>query len=120
MSLRSQYRRILAGIVPAGAVGASLLIGSGLVARANEEPARLEPRSFQPLDVADWFLAVRQAVSDVASGQSARPADRDLRLTWGNWWRNWGWGWRRPWGWGWPNWNNWRNWHNWPNWWRNW
>jgi hypothetical protein len=92
MSLRSQYRKILAGIVPAGAVGASLLIGSAVPAGAKEEPSRLEPRSFQPTGVADRLAAIREAVADVAAGQSARPADRDLRLAWGNWWRNWGWG----------------------------
>jgi hypothetical protein len=114
MSLRSKYRKILSGIVPAGAVGASLLLGAALPGRANEEPARLQPRSFEPGMVADRLAAVRGAVTDVA----AKRTDPALRLAWGNWWRNWGWGWRRPWGW--PNWNNWRNWNNWPNWWRNW
>ena len=54
--------------------------------------------------------------------QTANDVLGNLRLAWGNWWRNGGWGWGgRPWGgWGWPNWNNWRNWNNWNNWWRNW
>jgi len=120
MSLRSKYRKILSGIMPAGAVGASLLLGSVLPARANEEPASLQPLSFAPATVAERLAAVRGAVSDVAGGEAAKRVGRDLRLAWGNWWRNWGWGWRPWWGWGWPNWHNWHNWHNWPNWWRNW
>jgi hypothetical protein len=122
MMLRSKYQKILSGIVPAGAVGASLLLGSAVAGRASEEPPSLQPQALQPTGVAERLAAVRQAVSDVANGESARRADPDMmRLAWGNWWRNGGWGWRRPyWGWGWPNWNNWHNWHNWPNYWRNW
>jgi hypothetical protein len=123
MTLRGQYRKILSGIVPAGAVGASLLLGSAVSGNAREEPAGLQPRSFEPMAVAERLAAIRGAVSDVANGESAH-ADPNMRLAWGNWWRNGGWGWRRPWwgagGWGWPNWNNWHNWNNWPNWWRNW
>jgi hypothetical protein len=118
MSLRSNYRKILSGILPAGAMGASLLLGSAAASRANDEPLDLQPRAHQPPAVAERLAAVRQAVSDVASSESARRADPEMRLAWGNWWRNWG---GRPyWGWGWPNWNNWHNWHNWHNWWRNW
>jgi hypothetical protein len=119
MTLRSQYRRILSGIVPAGAVGASLLLGSAVSGSTKEEPAGLQPRSFEPTAVAERLAAIRGAVSDVAK---ARRADPEMRLAWGNWWRNWGWGGRPRWGWGggWPNWNNWHNWNNWPNYWRNW
>jgi hypothetical protein len=126
MTLRSKYRKTLSGILPAGAVGASLLLGSAVPGSAREEPEGLQPRSFEPIAVAERLAAVRGAVSDVAESATARRADPNMRLAWGNWWRNWGWGWRpgwggRPWGgWGWPNWNNWRNWNNWPNWWRNW
>jgi hypothetical protein len=119
MSLRSKYRKVLARILPAGAVGASLLLGSAVASRATEEPARLQPPTYEPAAVAARLAAVRGAVSDVATSEAAKRADPDMRLAWGNWWRNWGWGYR-PWGWGWPNWNNWHNWHNWPNWWRNW
>lgn len=118
MSLRNRYRQILAGLLPAGAIGASLLLGSALPGRADEEPAPAQPQALVRTTVADRLAAVRGAVSDVAAS-TAKADTRALRLAWGNWWRNWGWG--RPWwGWGWPNWNNWRNWHNWPNWWRNW
>jgi hypothetical protein len=120
MSLRNKYRKILSAILPAGAVGASLLLGSAVPARAEEEPVAMQPQAFAPTSVADRLAAIRGAVSDVAAS-AARDHDHPLRLAWGNWWRNGGWGWRRPWGgWGWPNWNNWRNWNNWPNWWRNW
>lgn len=118
MSLRQRYRTILSGLVPAGAVGASLLLGAAAPAEANQHPAQLQPRAAEHTRVADKLAAIRDAVSDVAAGQSAREADPNLRLAWGNWWRNWGWG--PYWGWGWPNWNNWHNWNNWRNWWRNW
>jgi hypothetical protein len=117
MSLRSKYRKVLSGIVPAGAVGASLLLGNA-AGRASEEPPGLQPRSFVPMAVGERLGAIRAAVSDLA--ERANRLDPELRLAWGNWWRNWGWGGRPWWGWGWPNWNNWHNWHNWPNWWRNW
>jgi hypothetical protein len=125
MTLRSQYRKILSGILPAGAVGASLLLGSSVSGSARQEPAGLQPRSFEPTAVAERLAAIRGAVSDIAEGETAGRADPNMRLAWGNWWRNWGWGWGGPyrpwWGWGggWP-WNNWRNWNNWPNFWRNW
>jgi hypothetical protein len=108
--------------MPAGAVGASLLLGSAVPGSAKEEPAGLQPRIFEPTEVAERLAAIRGAVSDVAKDQAAERADPKMRLAWGNWWRNWGWGLRPWWGWGggWPNWNNWHNWNNWPNWWRNW
>jgi hypothetical protein len=120
MSLQSKYRNILSGILPAGAVGASLLLGSAVSSSAKEEPAGLQPQSFEQTAVAERLAAIRGAVSDVARAESAKRLDPNLRLAWGNWWRNggWGWGWRRPWYGG--GWNNWRNWNNWPNFWRNW
>jgi hypothetical protein len=120
MSLHSKYRKILAGILPAGAIGASLLLGSAVSSGAKEEPAGLQPRSFEPTGVAERLAAIRGAVSDVAKAESAGHPDAKMRLAWGNWWRNWGY---RPWGgwgWGWPNWPNWHNWRNWGNWWHNW
>ncbi len=120
MSLRQKYLKILSGIAPVGAVGASLLLGSTTPGVASQDPAAFQPRAAPEAGVSERLAAIRDAVSTVA-GQEAATKGGDIakqRLAWGNWWRNWGF---RPWGgWGWPNWNNWRNWNNWNNWWRNW
>jgi outer membrane murein-binding lipoprotein Lpp len=120
MSLRQKYVNILSGIVPAGAVGVSLLLGSAEPSVANEHPTAAQPLALDRDRVAERLAAIREAVSAMTVPEgAAKPADRNLRLAWGNWWNNWGWGgWGRPWGW--PNWNNWRNWNNWHNSWRNW
>jgi hypothetical protein len=121
MSLRQKYRRILSGIIPAGAAGVSLLLGTMAQSLAAAHPAGLQPSTEDRTGISERLAAIRDAVSEVteAEGEAAHPNDGDLHLAWGNWWNNGGWG--RPWGgWGWPNWNNWRNWNNWNNWWRNW
>jgi hypothetical protein len=116
MSLRHKYLAILSELVPAGIVGASMLLGLTAPGSASEHPSGLQPRA--SATVAERLAAIRDAVSALAQ-EGERVSERDdLHLAWGNWWRNWGW-WR-PWRWGWPNWPNWRNWNNWPNWWRNW
>jgi len=116
MSLRERYLKILSGIVPAGAVGVSLLLGSTVPSAANEHPLGSQPSAAEGAGVSERLAAIREAFSAVA-GPEARLDHDNLQLAWGNWWRNGGWGPRR---WGWPNWNNWRNWNNWNNWWRNW
>jgi hypothetical protein len=117
MSLRQKYLKILSGIVPAGAVGISMLLGSAAPSAAKEHPDGLQPSAAPP--VSERLAAIRDAVSAVSeeAGRAGTPADRDVQLAWGNWWRNGGWGWRR---WGSPNWHNWHNWPNWGNWWHNW
>lgn len=118
MSLRQKYLAILSGIVPAGAAGVALLLGSAGPSAANQDPAVAQPRASSEARVAERLAAIRDAVSTVAQSETATHDERNLELAWGNWWRNGGW---RPWGgWGWPNWNNWHNWNNWNNWWRNW
>lgn len=120
MSLRQKYLKILAGMVPAGAVGVSLLLGATAPSVASQGPEASQPRASDQERVSERLAAIRDAVSTVAGEQAAARGDNNLRLAWGNWWRNGGWGYR-PWGgWGWPNWNNWHNWNNWNNWWRNW
>lgn len=122
MSLRQKYLEILAVVAPAGAVGMSLLLGSTAPADASKEPASAQPPASQEARVSERLAAIRDAVSTVAGKHGAEKGETNgnLRLAWGNWWRNGGWGWGRPWGgWGWPNWNNWHNWNNWNNWWRN-
>jgi hypothetical protein len=120
MSLRHNYVNILSRILPAGAVGVSVLLGSTVPGAANDHPATSQPSAADQDRVSERLAAIREAVSAVAEpqGSEARPADGNQRLAWGNWWNNFGW--YRPYGWGWPNWNNWRNWNNWHNWWNNW
>jgi len=124
MSLRQKYIDILSGILPAGVVGASLLLGSTMPSSANEHPPTSQPLASDRDAVAQRLVAIREAVSAVGdpADKETTPEDGNLHLAWGNWWNNGGWGgWGRPWGgWGWPNWNNWRNWNNWNNFWRNW
>jgi|SRR5271163_3651473 len=122
MSLRQKYVKVLTGILPAGAVGMSLLLGSTAPTPANAHLTTAQPSASDGDAVAERLAAIREAVSVVgdAGGKEAEPGEGKLQLAWGNWW-NGGWGWGRPWGgWGWPNWNNWRNWNNWNNWWHNW
>lgn len=119
MSLRQRYLNILTGIIPAGLVGASLLLGSATPVAANLETAG---GSAAAARVSERLAAIREAVSDVA-GPAAKAGPQ--LAWWGNGgWRNGGVRWRnggswRNGGWG----NGWRNggWHNgWNNFWRNW
>jgi hypothetical protein len=125
MSLRRKYLKILSRITPAGAAGFSMLLGSAAPVVASQDPADIQPQAIPEARISLRLAAIRDAASDVArqEADAQHQGVNKLRLAWGNWWRNGGWGWR-PWrGWGWPNWNNWHNWHNWhnwPNWWRNW
>jgi len=119
MSLRDKYLKILSAIAPAGAAGVALLLGSTVPSAAARYLTSTEPLAADRAGVGERLAAIREAVSDVAEGdsKSARSKDGEIELAWGNWWRNWG---ARPRGWGWPNWNNWRNFRPWNNWWRNW
>jgi hypothetical protein len=122
MSLRQNYLKILSGIAPAGVAGVSMLLGSTAPVAAKQEPAGIRPQVAEEARVSERLAAIRDAASAVArqGADAQHEGVNNLRLAWGNWWRNGGWGWRPGWGWGWPNWNNWHNWNNWPNWWRNW
>ena len=131
MSLRQKYVKILSGMLPAGAVGMSLLLGSTTPSVANEHPAASQPSASDNDRLSERLAAIREAVSAVAEsdGTVAKPDNRGRQLAWANWWGG-GWGYRpwgyRPWGgyypygYGWPNWNNWHNWNNWNNFWHNW
>jgi hypothetical protein len=124
MSLRQKYVKILSDMLPAGAVGVSLLLGSTTPSPGNEHPAVSQPPGSDKARVSERLAAIREAVSVVAEPDATAPEPdkRNRQLAWGNWWGG-GWGYR-PWGgYGWPNWPNWNNWHNWNNWnnsWRNW
>jgi rSAM-associated Gly-rich repeat protein len=118
--LQRKYRKVLAAVVPLGAIGASLLLGSLAPALARPHPDRLQPVSSGEMRVADRLAAIRHAVSDIAGRGTAEGGGQ--LAWWGNWrngggsagaWRNGGWrngGWRN---------GGWRN-GGWPNFWRNW
>ena len=117
MSLRQKYLKLLSEIMPAGAVGISLLLGSAGPGEAAGDPAEVNPAAGRST-VSERLAAIRDAVSDVA-GTASTSRSGEAQLAWGNWrnggWRNGGWG----------NWRNgWHNggWHNggWHNWWHNW
>ena len=96
MSLRQKYFRVLSQIMPAGAVGASLLLGAAAPGNAAQLPANSQLAAAHPSPVAERLAAIRQAVSDIAGDAvGSRPGEQ--QLAWGNWWRNGGW---RNGGWG--------------------
>lgn len=112
--MHRKYLGLVSNLIPMGAVGASLLLGSVLTANAAE-------RAVLPqAPVAERLSAIREAVLVVIGpGEVSKEIERNFHLTWGNRWGNWGR--RRNWGWHRPRWNNWRNgWPNWNNFWRNW
>lgn len=113
--MRTNYLKLMSSIVPLGAVGASLVLGSVLPSAAAERAISRKS------SVSEQLAAIREAVFVVAGPEELfKQPDPNLQLTWGNRWNNWGWNRsrpvRRP-----PVWNNWRNgWPNWNNIWRNW
>ena len=118
------YRKILSALIPVGALGMSILLGSGGAEAARETAVDPQAGATAPR-VAERLAAIRDAVSAVTMpGSEAAPAAEGReRLAWHNW-ANFGIGipywndWRN----GWKNWgNNWNNgWNNWGNGWNNW
>ena len=95
MSLREKYLKILSRIIPVGAVGASLLLGSTVPSAANEQLTASQA-ALDQIRVSERLAAIREAVSAVSQSESgARRSDGNLQLAWGNRWNNWGWGGRR-------------------------
>jgi rSAM-associated Gly-rich repeat protein len=122
MLLREKYLKILSGMLPAGAVGVSLMLGSAAPAAADQDPARSQPPAAEPSGVSDRLAAIRDAVSSIDYPKASQAGEQ---VAW--WaWRNGGGGWRNggaAWGnGGWRN-GGWRNggWRNgpWSNFWRN-
>jgi hypothetical protein len=129
VSAGQRYRRILSVLVPAGAFGMTVLLGSAGAKAAREMPTGPEINQAPPARVAERLAAIRDAMSDVSrfeTGTTTGP-DGTERLAWHNW-RNVGWplwsdwhnkwkDWNNNWHNGWNNWGN--NWNNWSNGWRN-
>ncbi|HEY2539930.1 MAG TPA: hypothetical protein VGI28_10620 [Stellaceae bacterium] len=100
MSLRQKYLKILAGLLPAGAMGVSLALGTTALAAAEPEASGAAPAANQSR-VSDRLAAIREAVSTV---EGAKPAKPGVQVAWGAWgngggsrnggaeWRNGGWG----------------------------
>lgn len=117
MSAREKYLRILSTVLPAGVVGASLLLAATIPAGAEPDASHDPAASASRGHVQERLAAIREAVSEAA----VQTAPRGTELAW--WaWRNGGGGWRNGGAWwrngGWGN-GGWRN-GGWRNYWRNW
>jgi hypothetical protein len=113
MSLRQRYLKILSGVVPVGAAGVSLLLGSTAPVAADQGPTAAQPRAADVVGVSERLAAIREAFSDAVRPVAGAAEAQPQFAWWGNWrnggggWRNGGW---RNGGWG----NGWHNfWHNW-------
>jgi hypothetical protein len=97
MSGQGRYLKILSKIIPAGAVGASLLLGSATPSEASLPDA--QPSVSATLRVSERLGAIRDAVSAIAPIMTGANVDRGggaTRLSWHNDWHN-GWNnWLRP------------------------
>jgi rSAM-associated Gly-rich repeat protein len=127
--------KALSVVLPAGAVGASVLLALAST-DASAAVNQTTPSQDAPQSVSTRLQAIRAGVSDM-SGSASDGAGGDAKAA-PAWWGNGGWGrWRLGWGngggWGngWHNggWNNWHNggwgngggWNNgWHNFWHNW
>jgi rSAM-associated Gly-rich repeat protein len=135
MSTKSQISKALSLVLPAGALGASLLLAMSS-AQAATSPGPISDDSAGESGVAARLQAIRAGVADIATPSTEGSAELDQseggRLIptwwgnggWGRWHMGWGnGGWRFGWhngGWG-PGWHN-GGWGNggWPNGWHNW
>src|SRR5207253_8821189 len=63
------YVKILSSIVPAGAVGVSLLLGSTAPSVAKDHPSGAQPSAADAGRVSERLAAIREAVSAVARSE---------------------------------------------------
>jgi rSAM-associated Gly-rich repeat protein len=124
--------KALSVVLPAGAVGASVLL-----ALASTDALAVSNQNANPpptgQSVSTRLQEIRSGISDM-TGSATDPTQEDAKAA-PAWWGNGGWGrWHMGWGnggWGnggWHNWHNWGNggwgnggWHNgWHNFWHNW
>jgi hypothetical protein len=61
MSLREKYLKLLSEIIPVGAVGASLLLGSTAPSVANDHPPGLQTSASDEVRVSQRLAAIREA-----------------------------------------------------------
>src|SRR5437879_4758909 len=85
VSVRQKYVKILSDMLPAGAVGMSVLLGSTVPSAANEHPATSQPWVSDKDRLSERLAAIREAVSAVAEpdGAAAKPDSRNRQLAWG-------------------------------------
>src|SRR5215471_3562586 len=83
---RQNYRKILSVLLPAGALGMSILLGSTGAQAGREIPLDPQADTASPR-VAERLAAIRDAVSDVTipGAQAAPAANGGERLAWHNW-----------------------------------
>ena len=131
MSTKLSISQALSLLLPAGVLGASLLLATSS-AQAAASPSESEANLDQP-GVAKRLQAIRSGMSNITTPAAEGSAEVEqakgglLPTWWGNaGWGRWhgGWGnggWRFGWHNGWPNgWHNWGNgWNNWGNGWHN-
>ena len=130
----AQWNRLfkaLSVVLPAGAVGASVLLAlaSTNAAASTSQNANAAPPNGE--SVSTRLQAIRSGISDM-TGSATDPTEKSDASAAPAWWGNGGWGrWRLGWhngGWGNGGWHNWGNggwgnggWHNgWHNFWHNW
>jgi len=103
-----RYRKILSVLLPAGALGMSILLGSAGANAALDVPA--DPPGSAKQQVGERLAAIRAAVSDVTAleGNIGSALHGTDQLAWHNGWLNGGWR---------NGWKNWKN--NWSNGWKN-
>ena len=88
VSVQAGYLKILSKIIPAGAVGASLLLGSAAPGEAKLTDAQSSASVTRP--VSERLGAIREAVSAIAPIMIADPSGGTMRLSWHNiGWANW-------------------------------
>jgi hypothetical protein len=88
MSGQGRYLKILSKIIPAGAVSASLLLGSATPSEASLTDA--QPSASTTLRVSERLGAIRDAVSAIAPVIIGDPSEGATRLSWHNiGWPNW-------------------------------
>jgi rSAM-associated Gly-rich repeat protein len=118
MSLRQRYLKILSLMLPAGAVGVTLVLGVAAPAAADQGPLSAGSSVAGQARVSERLAAIRDAVSDVGRPSALKAGEQLAWWAWrngGGGWRNGGGGWRNG---GWRN-GGWRN-GGWGNAWRNW
>jgi hypothetical protein len=105
MARRYTYGELVSRLLPAGALGVSLLLGGAVSGEAAVPPAAEIPAVAGP-GVSARLADIRAAVSATGTETQATGAkEAGTQLAWGNWGNR---GRRR----GWNNWHNWHNWHN--------
>lgn len=133
MVTKNRISKALSLVLPAGALGASLLLALSSAQAAISPTPSADSTTDQP-GVAARLKAIRAGVAEMASpaGEGSPQIEQaDSGALEPTWWGNGGWGrWHAGWGnggwgWGWHNggWpNGWHNWGNggWPNGWHNW